>query len=172
MKGRLFALLAAEILFFTAPAAAALTDADVRALNALQQSYVQGWLDNDREKVMAVMAPDAVFIPHDGVMPHTGAADISEFWFPGGKAIGRVPSYQQRVTAISGDGNHATMYGRFDLHYEASDKHYRWVGNFLIVARKSEGRWLVTHMMASDADPTITPIGSRSDSPQTQSSRR
>lgn len=152
-------LLAALAALAATPAPAApLSEEDVRALNRLQQSYVEGWLRNDREAVMGVMAPEAVFIPHDGVMPHIGRDAIAEFWFPGGTAVGRVPAYDQQVTAIGGDGDHATIYGRFDLHYESSTHHYRWLGNFLIVARKSEGRWLVTHMMASDADPTVTPL--------------
>ena len=50
------------------------------------------------------------------------------------------------------------MYGRFNLTWQNSAKRYNWLGNFLIVARKEQDRWLITHMMASDADPLITEL--------------
>ena len=135
-----------------------LSGSDEAALRALSNRYVAGWIANDREAVMGVMAPEAVFIPHDGVQPRTGYGQIDAFWFPGGKAAGTVPAYTQTITAISGSDDRATIHGRFDLTWQNSGKRYNWLGNFLIVTRKDKGRWLVTHMMASDADPTITDI--------------
>jgi uncharacterized protein (TIGR02246 family) len=142
----------------SATLAAPLSSADEAALRALSDSYVRAWINNDRTGVMGVMAPEAVFIPHDGVQPHIGRARIDEFWFPQGSPIGTVPAYTQAITSISGDGGHATMYGRFDLSWQNSTKRYNWTGNWLIVARKDQGRWLITHMMANDADPTISDL--------------
>ena len=135
-----------------------LTAQDVTALRALSSSYVQGWLQNDQHAVMSVMAHDAVFIPHDGVQPRIGYDAISEFWFPNGSAVGRVPAYTQTITSITGENGHATLYGRFDLTWENETTRYNWIGNFMIVARRAKGRWLVTHMMANDADPKVEPI--------------
>ena len=81
---------------------------DVEALRAMSNSYVQGWLNNDKQAVMSVMAQDAVFIPHDGVQPRVGYDAIAEFWFPHGSAVGRVPAYSQTVTSITGEKDHAT----------------------------------------------------------------
>lgn len=139
----------------TAGWSAPLSSADEAALRALSDGYVKAWVANDRDGVMGVMAPEAVFIPHDGVQPRVGASKIDEFWFPNGKAVGVVPAYTQTVTAISGDHSRATMYGRFDLTWQNATQRYNWLGNWLIVARKDNGRWLVTHMMASDADPKV-----------------
>ncbi len=158
-----FAIAAAVALIAVPAAAAPLTESDLDALTALQQTYVDGWLRNDRDAVMSVMAEDAVFIPHDGVMPRTGAGAISEFWFPGGRAVGIVPVYEQKVTNIAGDGDHATAYGRFRLGYEANETRYTWIGNYLIVARKRNGRWLVTHMIVNDADPAVERLGTSAD---------
>jgi uncharacterized protein (TIGR02246 family) len=129
---------------------------DETALRDLSNGYVQAWLKNDQAGVMGVMAPEAVFIPHDGVPPHIGYQAIDTFWFPGGKAVGVVPAYRQTVTAVSGTANRATLYGRFDLTWQDDKQRYNWIGNFLINARKDRDRWLVTHMMASDEDPKIT----------------
>lgn len=144
-------LLASSAAGWSAP----LSSADEAALRALSDGYVKAWIRNDRDGVMGVMAPEAVFIPHDGVQPHIGASKIDEFWFPNGKAVGVVPAYTQTIIAISGDELRATMYGRFDLTWQNVTKRYNWIGNWLIVARKDKGRWLVTHMMASDADPKV-----------------
>ena len=132
-----------------------MSPADEAALRAMSDRYVAGWVRNDREAVMGVMAPEAVFIPHDGVPARAGYANIDAFWFPGGKAVGTVSAYTQTITAISGADDHATLHGRFDLTWQNDTQRYNWLGNWLIVARKDNGRWLVTHMMASDADPKV-----------------
>ena len=70
--------------------AAPLSSGDETALRALSDGYVKAWMRNDRAGVMGFMAPEAVFIPHDGVRPHIGRAKIDEFWFPGGNPVGVV----------------------------------------------------------------------------------
>ena len=141
--------------------AAPLSRNDVATLRAMSERYVKGWLDNDRRAVMGVLAKDAVFIPHDGVKPHVGYKAIDDFWFPNGKAVGVVPAYTQTISGISGADNHATMYGRFDLTWQNDTKRYTWIGNFLIVARRQNGHWTFTHMMASDQDPTIEAVAGK-----------
>ena len=136
--------------------AAPLSSSDEAALRALSNQYAEAWVRNDRAGVMGPWAPDGVFIPHDGVEPRIGYDKLDAFWFPNGKAVGVVSAYTQTVTAISGADSHATLYGRFDLTWQNSSKRYNWMGNWLLVARKDQGRWLITHMMASDADPTVT----------------
>ena len=149
-------------LFVGAPAQAALPPEDEAALRALANRYVAGWVANDRDAVMGVMAPEAVFIPHDGVPPRIGYQAIDAFWFPEGKAVGVVPAYTQTVTAVDGGGGRATLYGRFDLTWQNEKQRFNWIGNFLIAARKDQNdRWLVTHMMASDEDPVVTDLGSQ-----------
>jgi uncharacterized protein (TIGR02246 family) len=141
-----------------AVSAAPLSGTDEAALRALSENYANAWVRNDRAGVMGVMAPEAVFIPHDGVRPRIGHENLDAFWFPNGKAVGTVPAYTQTITAIGGDDRQATMYGRFDLSWQNGTKRYNWIGNWLIVARKDQGRWLITHMMANDAEPTISEL--------------
>lgn len=145
-------------LWAASSSAAPLSRNDEAELRALTEQYAEAWVANDRAGVMRPWAQDGVFIPHDGVQPRIGYDKLDAFWFPDGKAVGIVPAYTQTITGISGDDRFATLYGRFDLTWQNSTKRYNWLGNWLIVARKDDGRWFVTHMMASDADPTVTDL--------------
>ena len=158
MIARILALFA-PLAMYAGPALAAapLTSSDEAALRTLTERYAKAWIANDRAGVMAPWARDGVFIPHDGVQPRIGYEDLDAFWFPGGKAVGTVPAYKQTITAITGNGSSATLYGRFDLTWQNNVKRFNWIGNWLIVARKDDGRWKITHMMANDADPTELP---------------
>ena len=148
----------ALVLLAAQASAAPLSSADEGALRMLTEQYAKAWVANDRAGVMGPWARDGVFIPHDGVQPRIGYDKLDAFWFPNGKAVGTVPAYTQTITAISGDDRFATLYGRFDLTWQNDSKRYNWIGNWLIVARKDQGRWQVTHMMASDADPAVTDL--------------
>jgi ketosteroid isomerase-like protein len=152
-------LVAAALIFSSSLVAARpLSAEDVTRLRAMSDLYVAGWLRNDRIAVMSVMSPDVVFIPHDGVQPRIGYDRLDSFWFPNGRAAGTVVAFTQTISNISGEGNHALIYGRSDLTWQNTAQRYHWIGNFLIVARRAGGRWLFTHMMASDEAPTIQQI--------------
>lgn len=144
------------LLAVAAPAQATpLAKEDELKLRALSDGYVEAWLHNDRQGVMGVLAPEAVFIPHHGVKPKIGWAEIDAFWFPGGKAVGTVTDFRHDITAVSGDEDDAIIYGRSDLSWQDDRQRYRWIGNFLFVTRKEQGRWVITHMMSSDEQPTV-----------------
>ena len=152
-------LLALIALGAAAPLSAApLRPADKQQIVALHNAYVAGWLKNDKKAVMASIADDAVFIPHDGLMPRRGAAAIAQFWFPGGKTVGRVPCFEEKVTSLTGSNGHATMFGRTNLHYDLNGKRYQWIGDFLVNWTKGSGRWMISHIMSSDVQPTIRDI--------------
>ena len=142
----------------SANGSAALPPEDEAALRTLSDRFVAGWLANDREAVMRVMAPEAVFIPHDGVKPKIGYKAIDAFWFPDGKPAGTVTAMSHVITDVSGNSNRGTAYGRSDLTWQDNKQRYHWIGNFLISAKKEKGRWLVTHLVSSDEPPTISDL--------------
>jgi ketosteroid isomerase-like protein len=154
-------LLPIALIWSAATQAAPLSAADLATLRQLTQRYVDGWLHNDRSQVMGLLSQDAVFIPHDGVQPHIGYAKIDEFWFPGGKPAGGVTAFAMPITDISGADDHATIYGRSDLLWHNQTQRYRWVGSYLIVARRDAHGWRFTHLMSSDEQPTVEPIGGK-----------
>src|SRR5205085_9944618 len=140
--------------------AAPLSSADLATLRHMTQRYVDGRLHNNRSQVMSLLSKDAVFIPHDGAKPHIGYSKIDEFWFPGGKAGGGVSAFAMPVIDISGADNHAVIYGRSNLNWHNQTQRFQWIGYYLIVARRHKDGWLFTHLMSSDEQPTIEPVGS------------
>jgi len=159
---RSFVILTA--LFATAcqqPAAAPLSKSDRAAVAELPRRFTNGWLHSSSDEVMALFAPEAVFIPHDGVSPHVGRPAIQDFWFPSKGAAGTVTAFTMTVEGLSGDAHSAIVWGKSDLHWQNDTAAYHWPGYYLMAAQHRHGRWLVTHMMSSDEQPTSKPIASR-----------
>jgi uncharacterized protein (TIGR02246 family) len=134
------------------------TQADRAEVRKLPQRYTRGWLNNSRSQVMSLFAPDAVFIPHDGVRPHRGKQAIDQFWFPNGRTAGIVTSFTMTVEGASGASDHAIVWGRSDLHWQDKTTAYHWPGYYLMAAERRHGAWLVTHLMSSDEQPTSKPV--------------
>ena len=127
---------------------------DREAVERLLQRFTQGWLQNDRKAVMGLFAPEAVFIPHDGVQPHRGWSAIDQFWFPKAGTAGTVTSFRMSVEGISGNSPSAIVWGKSDLRWQNTTTAFHWPGYYLMVARPNGKRWVVTHLMSSDEEPT------------------
>lgn len=152
-------LLLLLLLSLSRPAISApLTKSDRAELAALSARFTAGWQHNSPGEVMGLFAPDAVFIPHDGVKPHIGKAAIEQFWFPPKGSAGTVTSFTKTVDAVSGDTHHAIVWGKSDLHWQDDKTAYHWLGYYLIAAERRNGRWFITHLMSSDEQPTSRPI--------------
>jgi uncharacterized protein (TIGR02246 family) len=153
----LFILLA--FLLIPAPALAGqLTKSDRTVLAELPAKFTAGWLHNSRDEVMRLFAPDAVFIPHDGVKPHIGKAAIEQFWFPRTGSAGAVTDFKKTVEGLAGDSEHAILWGKSDLHWQDNSKAYHWLGYYLMALERRKTKWLVTYLMSSDEQPTTTPL--------------
>ena len=142
----------------TPAAAAPLTKSDRAAVVRIPARFTAGWLHNSRSEVMGVFAPEAVFIPHDGVRPHVGRKAIEQFWLPSTGAAGTVTTFTMTTEGVSGDGDHAIVWGKSDLHWQDDKTAYHWPGYYLMSAERRHGKWLVTHLMSSDAQATCKPI--------------
>ena len=155
---REFMLLAALLAVAPAAEAAPLTKSDRAALARIPATFTAGWVHNSRSEVMGIFAPDAVFIPHDGVRPHIGRKAIEHFWFPATGTAGTVTAFVMTADGVSGDGSHAIVWGKSDLHWQDDKTAYHWPGYYLMSAERRHGKWLVTHLMSSDEQPTSKPI--------------
>jgi len=145
------------------PVAAPLSKSDRAAVTDLPRRFTSGWLHNSSKEVMALFAPEAVFIPHDGVSPHVGRQAIEDFWFPSKGPAGTVTAFTMTIDGVSGDTHRAIIWGKSDLHWQDAKTAYRWPGYYLMSAERRQGHWLVTHLMSSDQQPTIKPIVSHQD---------
>ena len=65
------------------------TFGDRAAVEITTRAYVEAWLANDPERVMATLLPDATIMP-SGLPAIHGAPAIRRFWFPSTGAVTRV----------------------------------------------------------------------------------
>ena len=128
--------------------------ADWQALRMLEKAYVDGWVANDQEKVMATIHPDAVIIP-SGMSAIRGAEKIAEFWFPSDGSTTTVTSYRTTISDVHVHGDTGWLYGNGELSFtwrkgdermERSQK-----STFTMIARReTNGQWRIVHRMWSD----------------------
>ncbi|WP_309660628.1 nuclear transport factor 2 family protein [Sphingomonas sp.] len=151
---RLIVIAVAMVMSASLADARSLSASDKAAIGKLPQRLTHGWLRNDRNQVMGIFAPEATFIPHDGVRPRRGWTAMQQFWFPAKGTAGTVTAFTMTADGVSGDDHHAIVWGKSDLHWQDQKTAYHWPGYYLMAARRSHGKWLVTHLMSSDEQPT------------------
>ena len=129
-------------------------DADVHALRAVNDEYRRAWLASDAEGVMRLFAPDAVLMPHHGLPPVIGSAEIRAFWFGPGPAttITRLDLQLDDVSVRNGTG---LVRGRSQVEWtlakDGGTERWRNAGTFLTVLRRGpDGAWRITHHMWDD----------------------
>ena len=154
----LILIAAAAVASASAASAKPLSPPERAAVEALPRQLTEGWLRNDREKVMGLFAPQAVFIPHDGVAPKIGWQALDRFWFPSTGAAGTVTAFKMTVENVAGESGHAVIWGRSDLHWQDKTTAYHWPGYYLIAAERRGKTWLITHLMSSDEQPATQPV--------------
>jgi uncharacterized protein (TIGR02246 family) len=137
--------------------AAPLSKTDRAEIAQIPSKFTAGWLHNSRREVMKLFAADAVFIPHDGVRPRVGKVAIQQFWFPKA-AAGTVTKFVMTAEGLSGNRGHAILWGKSDLYWQDGKAAYHWPGFYLVSVERRQGRWLVTHLMSSDEQPTSQPL--------------
>ena len=132
---------------------ALLADADLAAIKRVDQAYVDGWRANDRAKVLAVFAKDAVIVP-DGRAAIAGHEAMSAFWWPN---AGRttVTSFENKIAEVGGNGDFAFTRGTyaFTFDWENAGKVEKLAnrGNYVMLFRRDkDGVWKITHRMWSD----------------------
>jgi len=129
---------------------------------AVIDRYVAAWRRGDADGVMALIATDAVILPHDGLEPRVGHDAIRQFWFSPSRGVTGIDEFRfdLRGTTVRGDG--ALTWGKRVLQYwqgaGAEKVTYRWAGTVLIALRRREGSWEITHFMWDDP-PAVRRVG-------------
>lgn len=151
----------AAVLVLIAPAARAeLSDADREQVREVGERFVEAWLLDAPQSVMATLDDDATLIPHHGAAPVVGETAIRAFWWPPGGPPVAVVEFQQSYEEISGDGNLAYARGRFELAFEmdveGQTRMFRNEGNYLMLLRRGDdGVWRITHRIWNDPVPDV-----------------
>ena len=153
-------LLATAVLLLGASSltAAPFTKTDRVTVAGIPARFTAGWMHNSRDEVMNLFTPDAVFIPHDGVKPHIGRAAIEQFWFPPAGPAGKVTAFTMTAEGVSGDADHAIVWGKSDLHWQNEQTAYHWPGYYLMSVQRKGRKWRVTYLVSSDEQPTSRPL--------------
>lgn len=100
--------------------AAELSAADKKQIAQVMTDYREGWLADDKAKVLGLLADDMTIIPSD-LAPIVGKKFVTEFWFPapdGSKTS--IDHYEIDLLEISGDGElgYTLENGRLTWSYE------------------------------------------------------
>ncbi len=128
-----------------------LSPAELEAVKAAQQAYVDAWLANDADAVMATLTDDAIMIPHHGVDPIVGTEAIRQFWFPPDAPPTVVTHLTNSITGLEGVSGQAIVWGRSDLAFEYDGVTYSNAGNYLSVLRKgADGSWRIARRIWND----------------------
>ncbi|MDO1560460.1 nuclear transport factor 2 family protein [Brevundimonas sp. 2R-24] len=133
---------------------------DVAALRDLHDGYVRDWLANNEAGVLGAFTDDAVLLPHHGLASRRGRAQLQQFWFPAGAPPTRLVTYEHQIERIDGEGDHAVIYGRFNLVWDTSTHRIFNEGNVLMVARRTGQGWRFTHMIWNDPPNRREPLRS------------
>jgi uncharacterized protein (TIGR02246 family) len=155
MRRRLLLLFCTAVL--SAPAARAelciLSADDRRSVGELAVRYRDAWFaPNPKVAVMALFAQDATILPHHGVEPRVGHAQIREFWFPPSSASFQLLSFAMERVDVAGCGPVAYVWGRQAVSWKTkgAPEVTSNAGTFLMVARRDSGRWLIERLMWDD----------------------
>ncbi len=130
-----------------------LSDGEKAAVGAAAQGYIDAWIANDKDAVLALLSDTVVMIPHHGAPVRTGKDKVAEWWFPGGAVTAPILTYDRVTHEIDGCGELAFARGRLnELTYEYQGQVFRQAdGNFLTLFRKTDqGDWLITHHIWND----------------------
>jgi uncharacterized protein (TIGR02246 family) len=132
----------------------ALDEDDLSAIRAVHDDYSEGWLQDDRRKVMSTLTEDAVLLP-SGLDRIEGAAAIEAYWWPADAPATRILSLTLNVEKIDGSGDIAYAVGTGALSFSyvenGETKTSAADSTFLDVMRKgADGRWRIAVRMWSN----------------------
>ncbi|MGH2397551.1 MAG: YybH family protein [bacterium] len=131
---------------------------DADAVRQTNLAYPAAWLANNPEAVMRIFSEDAVLIPHHGDSPIEGKPAIREHFWPPNLGFFTVDTYRMIPVEVSGCGDLAYSRGRFSIQFTTEvggeRKSFSNEGNYMMVFRKNEGRWLITRYIWND--PILT----------------
>lgn len=138
------------LLVATAAAFSQDKDAIFKLTKAANDASLQGHVERNVERIVAVYTDDATLLPPPGGEPIMGIRSIRDYYTKGMRG-GRVLKVDTENISyeIVGTG-HAIETGRYTLHYKADDAEKETVikGQMLIVWKKNKnGEWKIKYDM-------------------------
>ena len=158
LRAALLAAVFALPLSALAADASPLSAEDEAKVRAVLEEYRQAWLANDAERVLAVLATDAVLMPHHGLGPRVGIQAARAFWFPKDGPPTTITEFTAIEDAVAGSA---------DLAYARGSQRVSWMsgsgaaatratlsGTHVAVLRRGDrSAWRIVLLMWDDPPP-------------------
>lgn len=136
------------------PSNPSLSASDLEKIRANESQYVEAWLSNDADAVMATLTSNPVIIPSRN-LPYEGVEAVRNFWFPEDGSIVTITSFTSTIDEVDGSGTTAYVIGRGELsftyelngevsHISSSSVHMS------IYEKQRDGSWKIAHRMWHD----------------------
>jgi len=149
--GKLALAAALMLSFGVFPAGAAPTPADIAQLS---QDWAGGWQTKKLDTVLALYAPDAVWVSGDGTRV-TGVAALRDFFAPAMKNYSAKVFMRSINGAASGDiGYDSGDYSEFVTAVSGHASSSAFHGAYLIVARRIGRHWRIAEQFWTESTPT------------------
>ena len=123
---------------------------DRDSIRRVVNAYVEQWLAGDADGVTALLAEDAVLVPHHGLPAVVGLNAIRKWWWPAGAPPTTIDAFSIEIDQIEGTGDMAFVRGRQRLAWTTGGRKFRNAGNSLTILRKDGGRWRILLQMWGD----------------------
>lgn len=122
-------------------------------------AYATAWRADDVEGVLALLADDAVLMPHHGDPRIVGRDAIRQHWFPRGTSGIELTHYEFEVLDAASDGDLGYATGRFEIAFNMDDAgstmRYENGGNFMMAFRRDADGWRIARYIWND--PVVRP---------------
>ncbi len=134
----------------TVVSSAELTEQELDAIRRASGAYVQAWLANDAEAVMATFVPEPV--PSPPRMPVLEGQEAAQsFWWPEGSAPTTVTRFETEVAEVGGSGHVGFVRGTFVLEFEYEGASYTNLGTYLhLLEETQDAGWRISHHFWND----------------------
>jgi ketosteroid isomerase-like protein len=139
-------LLAALLLTITSVAAAQDKDKIFKLTKAANDSSLQGHIERNVEKIVAVYADDAIILPPGGVEPVKGITALREYYRKGLQGGRVLKATTENISYEVIDSRRAVEVGRYTLVYKAdnAEKEIEIKGTMVIQWEKNKrGEWKI-----------------------------
>ncbi len=123
---------------------------ELEAIKKADRAYVDAWLTNDADRVMATLTDDAVILPF-GIPAIEGTDAIRTFWWPADSPPATITEFTAVQHDAGGDGDIGYVRGSFSLSFEYDGKTLSNHGDYLSILRHlPDGSWRISHRAWND----------------------
>lgn len=123
---------------------------DTEQIRASSRAYLEAWLSNDPEAVMATFVAEPVLSP-SGLPFMEGQAAARSFWWPEGSPPATVTRFEADDLEVGGSGSLGYVRGHFTLVFEWGGETFTNRGKYLHLVQRAPGDgWRISHHFWND----------------------